>query len=356
MPPGPLILERYVAIDHACGWPNLTLLPGGDLAVLVWPEPCHGHWEGAAECWGSADGGRTWQKRGVPVPHAPGTNRINFAAGLARDEALVAIVSGWSGRPPRGTRAGHEGHHTLKPIPARSQDGGRTWENFPALTAPVEEIQPASTGQPRYPTPDGGPRLTPFGDIHVLPDGSLGSLLYSDRVHFYTSADDGRTWIPRGTLGQVDRHNESTWLPLPDGRLLAAVRTYGEQRLELFASADLGRTWNFVQPLTSRHEHPASLLRLHDGSLLLTYGIRTEALYGIGAKRSCDGGATWSDPVVLVDLEGSNNSLDSFLLHPDGGYPATVQLEDGLLVTAYYSKGVPAHRRYHVGVIRWNWA
>ncbi|MEY3773934.1 MAG: hypothetical protein RLZZ129_714, partial [Verrucomicrobiota bacterium] len=41
----PRPLERFIAIDHACGWPNLTLLPDGTLATLIWPEPCHGLWE-----------------------------------------------------------------------------------------------------------------------------------------------------------------------------------------------------------------------------------------------------------------------------------------------------------------------
>jgi hypothetical protein len=37
----------------------------------------------------------------------------------------------------------------------------------------------------------------------------------------------------------------------------------------------------------------------------------------------------------------------------DGGYPSTVLAADGTYVTAYYSRGVPAHQRYHMGVIRW---
>ena len=44
-----------------------------------------------------------------------------------------------------------------------------------------------------------------------------------------------------------------------------------------------------------------------------------------------------------VNLEGTT----------DGGYPSTVQLPDGSLVTAYYSNGVTQHRRYHMGVVRW---
>jgi hypothetical protein len=148
---------------------------------------------------------------------------------------------------------------------------------------------------------------------------------------------------------------KSLGCPLPDGRLLAAARTIGEhqQRLELYASTDTGRTWTFELALTGRNEHPAALTHLQDGSVLLTYGIRTEPLYGIGARLSRDGGRTWSEPCVLVDLEGSTNPHSPSLGAPDGGYPATVQLADDTLVTAYYSKGGPRHTRYHVGVLRW---
>jgi hypothetical protein len=52
-------------------------------------------------------------------------------------------------------------------------------------------------------------------------------------------------------------------------------------------------------------------------------------------------------------METSTNSSDPNPTARDGGYPATVQLADGTLVTAYYCKGTPAHTRYHVGVVRW---
>lgn len=350
----PRPLERFIAIDHACGWPNLTLLPNGDIAALIWPDPCHGQWEGAAECWGSTNGGHTWAKRGVPVPHAPGTNRMNLSAGLARDGALVTLVSGWTGRTPRGIPVAHsKDHHLLPPLPARSLDGGRTWENFTAPLASAEDTGPHYGDGIRITTPTGAANLTPFGDIWPLADGALGTLFYSSRVHFHTSGDDGRTWTHRATFGQQDFFTETTWLPLPDGRLLAAARTTGDQRLELFTSADQGRTWILDQPLTGHNEHPAALTLLQDGAVLLTYGIRTEPRYGIGARLSRDGGRTWSEPRVLVDLEGSTNPHSPSPTARDGGYPATVQLADGTLVTAYYSKGVPSHTRYHVGVLRW---
>ena len=75
------ILERYVAIDNKCAWPNLTLMPDGSLLVAIFGEPCHLSWEGAAECWCSRDGGRTWSFVSVPVPNQPLTNRGHHQLG-----------------------------------------------------------------------------------------------------------------------------------------------------------------------------------------------------------------------------------------------------------------------------------
>ena len=60
------------------------------------------------------------------------------------------------------------------------------------------------------------------------------------------------------------------------------------------------------------------------------------------ASVSKDRGATWSDPNILVQYAPF-----------DGGYPSSVQLSDGTIVTAYYSMGNMYHTRYYVGVVRW---
>ena len=52
-------------------------------------------------------------------------------------------------------------------------------------------------------------------------------------------------------------------------------------------------------------------------------------------------GRTWSAPVRLVDLPNTDN-----------GYPASLQLDDGTLVVAYYAGRCEAHDRYHMGVLR----
>ena len=47
--------------------------------------------------------------------------------------------------------------------------------------------------------------------------------------------------------------------------------------------------------------------------------------------------------VILIDLEDP----------ADLGYPASVQDDDGTIITAYYCSGVSQHQRYHMGTVRW---
>ena len=75
------ILERYVAIDDKCAWPNLTPMPDGSIVAAIFGEPCHQLWEGSAECWISSDGGRLWSFLSVPVQHEPNRTRGDLAAG-----------------------------------------------------------------------------------------------------------------------------------------------------------------------------------------------------------------------------------------------------------------------------------
>lgn len=342
------LYERFVAIDDACGWPQLTALPNGDLACLIWPQSSHGYTEGAVTCWLSHDQGRTWQRAGVPVPNGSANNRMNHAGGLTADGRLVALVAGWDQRKasgwvpdPADKRAPREhfvGSHTLTPVPARSSDGGRTWQQFaPVIDPPAGE----------------GNGFTPYGRIAPLSDGALGVMMYWNEVNFYTSADDGATWTKRGELSAGHRHNETTWLRLDNGDLYAAARSFDNQHVDGYRSTDAGRTWVFERELTLPGQHPADLTRLPDGRVLLSYGVRNEGHWAIAVRVGDATARDWSAPVDLVDLEGSTDQRLETTPVRDGGYPSTVVLSDGTFVTVYYSRGVPAHSRYHVGVVRW---
>jgi hypothetical protein len=327
------VVQRFVAIDNVCAWPKLTMLRDGTIIATIFNQPTHGGWEGDVECWASRDG-RLWEKRGTPAPHEPGTNRMNVAAGRARDGSIVVLASGWSNRPAPGTyRSPYDGD-VLPVWICRSSDQGRTW----------------TRGDSAVPPPANGPtHIIPFGDIVALADGALGVCLYSGspkakehNSYFYASRDDGRTWSVRGVV-RAGNIGETTPVVLPNGRLLAAGRTVDDQHLDLFSSDDHGATWAFRRPVTAKSQHPANLMVLSDGRLLLTYGNRVPGRFGVEAKFSVDEGGTWSNPITLVDD----------LSNGDCGYPASVERPNGEILTAYYAKGVASHRRYHVGVVQW---
>jgi hypothetical protein len=119
-----------------------------------------------------------------------------------------------------------------------------------------------------------------------------------------------------------------------DGRLVAQVRNHNKNnaRETLQAeSSDGGQTWSAPQSI-GVWGLPSHLLRLADDRLLMTYGHRRQP-YGNQARVSEDHGRTWSEPVI-VSGDGAGGDL---------GYPSTVQLDDGSLVSVWYEvmKGSP---------------
>ncbi|MCX7826381.1 MAG: glycoside hydrolase [Verrucomicrobiae bacterium] len=166
------------------------------------------------------------------------------------------------------------------------------------------------------------------------------------------SADGGVTWkvdkdsFPRATEGRTEFIPFGDVLPGGDGTL--RVTCYArdkktKQRLDLFRSIDDGKSWTFAEAVSGAPQHPGHLMRLKDGRLLVTYGNRIKGQFGVLARLSADDGKTWGEPLTLV----------SDLLSGDCGYPASAQMRDGKILTAYYSNGAPAHRRYHMGVVIW---
>ena len=165
------IIKRLVAVNNKCAWPNLTLMPDGAIVATIFGEPTHGRWEGDVECWQSKDDGKTWSLVGIPAPHEPSTNRMNVAAGLAHNNDLLVISSGWSDRPappPEGEPLSpHEGH-TLFPWVCRSKDGGKTWERNENIEIP-EELE----------------NITPFGDIVKIGENKLAFGAYHSYAEFH---------------------------------------------------------------------------------------------------------------------------------------------------------------------------
>jgi hypothetical protein len=150
------------------------------------------------------------------------------------------------------------------------------------------------------------------------------------RVYVLRSGDGGRSWgpaIPAAALaGRL--FEEPAPLALPSGRILLALRENVARTLYVCWSDDAGLTWSEPRP-TGIDGYPAHLLRLADGRLLCTYGYR-EPPFAIRAVISEDGGATWDTAAPLAIVEGLPNK--------NLGYPATVTLASGDLLTVYYAE------------------
>jgi len=324
--------EPVVAADNVCAWPNLTVLEDGTIVATIFNQPSHGSVAGDVECWASEDHGATWQKVGTPAPHEPDTNRMNVAAGRAKNGDLLVIASGWSNKYPDGKSGAPFRAGILRAWLCRSSDGGKTWsidrEGLPDRA------------------PDGHPWI-PFGDILEGDDGVLRVPVYSwprygirnERAWCIHSQDDGKTWEEFSPLDKDNLRNETAILNLGDGKWLAAAR---HSALYGYASDDNCRTWRSLGQLTEGGQHPAHLLRLKDGRVLLSYGDRTGTVHGVEVLVTSDQGKTWSDPVRVVDWWG------------DGGYPSSVELPDGQILTAYYAGKIEGHGRYHMGVVVWD--
>jgi len=153
-----------------------------------------------------------------------------------------------------------------------------------------------------------------------------------------------------GEIEQVVYEGQSTLscephtVLLDDGTLVTHIRVQ-DTKYDIFTlfqsvSYDNGKTWTKPEQLLSkRGGAPSHLIKHSSGMLIATYGFRSSPeepnIYGIRAMFSTDNGKTWD----------KNNWIYKTDISSDLGYPATVELKDGSLLTVFYAltgKGEPA--------------
>ena len=233
--------------------------------------------------------------------------------GALRTPLAQAAMAAWRGLPeerlPRGSFA------------RLSRDGGKHWGE--AVRIPLTS--------PHGPVPMKDGRLL-FVGKEMAWDGSLEH----GAVYAMDSADDGLTWRVLAQIPCPQGHDwghihEPHGIELADGTILAALRVEGEADTEKLTtyvarSTDGGKT--FSQPVLVACGAPPHLMQHSSGAVILVYSKRRVTPQAQCARVSYDSGVTWSDEITL-----SPESPDW-----DHGYPSTVELSDGSLLTVYYQK------------------
>ena len=203
-----------------------------------------------------------------------------------------------------------------------STDGGKTWGQRIAVpvTAPHGPIR-RKDGSFLY-----FGRAFQSGDP-ACPEGAICAV---------ESRDGGNTWqrlgiVPQNPKISANRLHEPYVAELPDGTLFGAIRVNRldkttDNTMVTTVSRDGGKTWS-VPKATGIGGTPPHLMIHSSGKIVLSYGRRV-APCGQAARISSDGGNTWSEEIFV-----SPESPDW-----DCGYPSSVELRDGSILTVYYQK------------------
>jgi len=321
------------------GWPTVCRAQNGDLLVVF-----SGDRDEHVCPWGkvqmvrSTDGGKTW---GAPV------NICNTILD-DRDAGIVSLNDGtlvmaWF------TSTAYRDHipdrSKLKPgspqfywwlhdeklrsadvdaqlgsFTCRSTDGGKTWES--AVRVPCSA--------PHGPIQLKDRRLLYIGKSGDVDRNSVGKIVSAE------SRDKGKSWRVIGeipfpaTINVLRDCHEPHAVETADGRIIAQIRCHS--RASGFfdtciqsESADGGKTWTTAKSM-GLDGYPPHLICLADGKLLSAYGRRSGGS-GEYACLSDDHGRTWNVKNE-IKLAGHWNG--------DLGYPASVQLPDGTILTVYY--------------------
>jgi hypothetical protein len=121
-------------------------------------------------------------------------------------------------------------------------------------------------------------------------------------------------------------------IQLPDGKIICHLRTQNadESIFTLYqtVSLDNGVTWSKPHQIIRYDSGAPAHIFLHSSGTLITAFSHRKRPYGIWAVFSTDGGETWSDESII------HTGYDT----DDLGYPSTIELDNGELLTAFYTR------------------
>jgi sialidase-1 len=208
-----------------------------------------------------------------------------------------------------------------------------------------------------------GPILLSDGRFLFFGKGDLGQLGDTTQllagIGAMVSSDGCTGWRTLGTVPLADGTDATNYyephvVQLEEDHLLGLIRIQdGEEegRMENLGlvsfgmaqtrSRDGGMTWSQAQPLNF-HGSPPHVFRHSSGTVVCAYGYRLKP-FGERVMLSDDDGETWSHNWILRD-DGPDRDL---------GYPSSVELVDGSILTVYYQKIVSSEEKCSLLWSRW---
>ena len=334
--------------------PSIVLLPDGEILLCMFSGRRLNDGKIAEQTvlYRSMDGGHTWSQRETP-DIAGREPSLSVTA-----QGTVLITTHLLGQDIRN-KEGYTHSYVH-----RSEDRGKTWS-----TTRVEPVgfRPRVTG------------LTTRNVLQLADESLLLGVsehgVKKCKSYVWRSTDDGKTWGTR-SLSHFEKvpedypytlFGEAHLWQARTGKLYAILRVGAgntwplsgtkdpgnndqSERMIIYASEDVGKTWSQVSDLGSYGQMYMSILRLGDGRLLLTYTQRAIAtplgVRGALGTESADG--------FQFDLARDEIMLETKTpvgMASGGGFGPTILLADGTLVTSYTYRD--ADRRKHAEVVRW---
>ncbi len=300
--------------DQMYGWPGITRAANGDILVAASERKFHVCPFGREVVMRSTDNGRTWS-----LPQEVHNSELDD-----RDANLLTLPDGtvllswftsiafagtpWDGRTGRVTERMKQ--ELVGSWFVRSSDHGKTWEKT-AHRMPV------------------GMHISPV----LLSDGSLISIGFESmmpeakrQLCVYKSFDRGDSWAKTGEIDVPAMDlNENHVLDVGNGRLIGLFRKCGDY-LRQAISENYGQTWSRPE-ITGIKGFPAQMIKLHNGDVLCVYSHRWKP-YSIRGVLSHDNGQSWDLANTFTIYEWADT--------PDMGYPSTLEITPGELLTVFY--------------------